>query len=113
MEAERRHRLHQYGKGECEMKLFKKIQEQRNNEMETVIKQILPANYTIESFEFDRKHFGNIIVKINSPNKHYTFVTDRGEIYCNGKMICDSSYRYFEKEDTFAKLLSVIESEVK
>ena len=95
------------------MKLFKKRQEQQNNKMVMAIKQILPANYTLVSFEFDRKHFGNIIAKINSPSKHYTFVTDRGEIYCNGKMICDSSYRYFEKEDTFPKLLSVIKSEAK
>lgn len=95
------------------MKFFKKIQEQCNNEMITAIKKILPANCTLASFEYDKKHFGNMIVKINSPSKYYTFVTDRGEIYCNDKMICDSSYRYFEKEDTFPKILSVIKSEVK
>jgi len=54
-----------------------------------------------------------MVVIINSPSKYYTFVTDRGEIYCNDKIICDGSYRYFEKEDTFPKLLSVIKSEVK
>ena len=95
------------------MKLFNKIQEKHNNEMITTIKKILPANCTLASFEYDKKHFGNMIVKISSPNKFYTFVTDRGEIHCNDKIICDSSYRYFEKEDTFPKLLSIIRSELK
>jgi len=36
------------------MNFFKKIQEQRNNEMITAIRKILPANCTLASFEYDK-----------------------------------------------------------
>ena len=94
------------------MIFFKKKSEQRKNEMSLAIEKILPTGFTLISFEYDKKHFGNMIVKIKSPNMAYTFITDRSEIYCNGKMICDSSYRYFEKEDAFPKLLSIIQNEL-
>ena len=92
---------------------FKKRMEQRNNEMVNAIIEVLPNEFNLISFDYNDKIFGNMIVKIESSNKKYTFVTDRGEIYCNGKMICDSSYRYTENEDTFLKLLSIIKTELK
>jgi len=92
--------------------IFFKKSEQQRNEMSLTIKKILPAGFTLISFEYDQKHFGNMIAKIQSASGIYTFVTDRGEIYCNDKMICDSSYHYFEKEDTFPKLLSIIKNEL-
>ena len=92
--------------------LFKKVRKNRKAEMSIAIEQILPDGCTLLLFEYDKKHFGNMIAEIQSPSKVYTFVTDRGEVYCNKKMICDSSYRYLEKEDTFSKLLSIIKNEL-
>ena len=94
------------------MNFFKKKSEQRKNEMSMAVEKILPIGFTLISFEYDKKHFGNMIVRIKSPNTVYTFITDRGEIYCDGKMICDSSYRYLEKEDTFPKLLSIMQNQL-
>ncbi len=92
---------------------FKKLKAQRKNDMLNAMKAVLPAEATLVSFEYNDKVFGNIVVKIELKKIMHTFVTDRGEIYHNGKMICDSSYRHTEKEDTFPKLLQIIKNELK
>ena len=48
--------------------------------------------------------------KIKQSGKVHTFITDRGEIYYNGEMVCDSSYRYKEKEDIFPRLIQMIKN---
>ena len=83
---------------------------------------IIPSEITIVLFEYYPKIFGNIVVELESHNSKHRFITDRGEIYHNSqmsgentwksKMCCDSSYMYFEKEDTFPKLLQVIKQEL-
>ena len=92
---------------------FKKRAEQRKNEMLEMIKAILPTNATVVSFDYYGKVFGNIVLKLEIGNDIHTFITDRGEIYHNGKMLCNSSYHYIEKEDTFPKLLQMIKQELK
>ena len=91
---------------------FKRLKEQRENDMLNALKAILPAAATLVSFDYNERVFGNIVVKIKLPKVMHTFVTDRGEIYHNGKMICDSSYHYTEKEDTFSKLIQLIKNEL-
>ncbi len=76
------------------------------------LKAILPAEATLVSFDYNEKVFGNIVVEIELAKIKHTFITDRGEIYHNGKMICDSSYLYIEKKDTFSKLLQMIKIEL-
>ena len=92
---------------------FKKRAEQRKNEMLEIIKTLLPTNATVVSFDYNEKVFGNIVLELEIGKDAHAFITDRGEIYHNGKMLCDSSYRYTEKEDTFPKLLHLIKQELK
>ena len=92
---------------------FKKRVEQRKNEMLEMIKALLPTNATVVSFDYYGKVFGNIVLKLEIGKDTHTFITDRGEIYHNGKMLCNSSYHYTEKEDTFPKLLQLIKQELK
>ena len=92
---------------------FKKRTERRKNEMLEAVKALLPANATIVSFDYYEKAFGNIVLKLETEKDIHTFITDRGEIYHNGKMLCDHSYLYIEKEDTFSKLLQLIKQELK
>jgi hypothetical protein len=88
------------------------IKEKRIKEMLEMLTDILPEEVKIISFDYNGRFFGNIIVELSVSNKKHVFVTDRGEIYHNGKLLCDSSYHYFEKQDTFSKLLQLIKSEL-
>ena len=92
---------------------FKKKVEQKRNAMLEMIKALLPTNASIVLFDYNKKFFGNIVLKLEIGKDKHTFITDRGEIYHNGKMLCDSSYHYTEKEDTFPKLLQLIKQELK
>lgn len=83
---------------------FKKQYKQQLNEMTDALKAILPAEAVLLSFSYHAKCFGNIIAEIEFNGNKHVFITDRGEICHNGKMICDSTYQ----EDTFQKLLIVI-----
>jgi hypothetical protein len=91
---------------------FKRRREQKKKEMLEMVKSILPPEATLVSFDYNKMVFGNIAVVIEVAKVKHTFTTDRGEIYHNGKMLCDSSYLYIEKEDTFSKLLQMIKKEV-
>ena len=73
----------------------------------------IATNATVVSFDYNEKVFGNIVLKLEIGKDTHTFITDRGKIYHNGKMLCDSSYHYTEKEDTFSKLLQLIKQELK
>lgn len=79
-------------------------------EMKQHIVSVLPSNAVLIDFSYDFKCFGNMIVKINHNGKSHTFITDRGEIYRNDVMLCDSSYQYIEKQDTFLKLMQMIKN---
>ena len=71
------------------------------DEMKQHIVSILPSNSTLINFIYDAKCFGNMIAKIKQNGKVHTFITDRGEIYHNDEMLCDSSYQYKEKKIHF------------
>ena len=80
------------------------------DEMKQFIISALPNDAILIDFIYDSKCFGNMIAKIKQNGKVHTFITDRGEIYHNHEMLCDSSYQYKEKEDTFPKLIQMIKS---
>ena len=92
--------------------LLKKKTEQRKKEMLETIKALLPANATVILFEYNKKAFDNLVLKLEIEKEVHTFTTERGEIYHNGKMLCDSSYHYIEKEDTFPKFLQILKQEL-
>ena len=66
---------------------FKKRVEQKKNEMFEMIKTLLPTNATVVSFDYYEKAFGNIVLKFEIGKDTHTFITDRGEIYHNGKLL--------------------------
>ena len=78
------------------------------DEMKQFIISALPSDAILVDFIYDSKCFGNMIVKIKQNKKLHTFITDRGEIYHNNVMLCDSSYQC--QEDAFFKLLQIIKS---
>ena len=48
-------------------------------------------------------------MRIKKEGKELNFVTDRGEIYCNGELLSDYEYLRKENKTTPQKLLEVIE----
>lgn len=89
---------------------FKKMREKRINEMVDMIKNVLPTGVTMISFNYDLNIFENMSVEVEYLTKCHTFKTDHGAIYHNGVMVCDGSYRYFDKQDVFVKLLETIQN---
>ena len=87
--------------------LFKK------EKMLNLLQAILPKEIKTISFAYDASCFGNIVVVLSAPDGKHMFTSDRGEIYHNGKMLCDNSYMYIEKKDTFSKMLELIKTELK
>lgn len=88
------------------------ITEQNICEMAERIRSILPSGATLVSFDRNEQFFGNLALKITLDRVTHTFVTDRGEIYHNGKLLCDSSYHKAGNDDTFLKLLQLIKREL-
>lgn len=88
--------------------IFQKKKNQEYNEMEKAIQTILPHNAKLINFEISSRYFSNMIVHIESNGIVHKFTTRRGTIYHNDQELCDSSYHYTEKEDTFPKLLEII-----
>lgn len=80
------------------------------DEMKQQIASVLLSNDSLIEFTYSVDHFGNMVVKIRRNRETHIFTTDRGEIYHNTKMLCDSSY--LDKEDTFTKLLQMISKEM-
>lgn len=66
----------------------------------------------IVSFEYFEKIFGNIVLTIEYEKVCYEFITDRGEIYMNSQLICDSSYHVKGKSDTIQKLIDVMSKRI-
>ncbi len=92
--------------------MFFKRRETQEKEMVEILRSILSAEIAIVSFEYNTKFFGNILVELSTPTGKHKFVIDRGDIYHNGIMLCNSSYLYLEKESSFSKLLKLIKSEL-
>lgn len=80
--------------------------------MIAALKAFLPDKVTLVSFDYNRKVFGNIVVKLEYEGINHTFISDRGDIIHNRKMLCDSSYQHLENIDTFQKLLQLIKREL-
>ena len=82
------------------------------DEMKQRVISILPADATLIDVSYSSKIFKNIIVTINYNGNLHTFTTNRGDIYHNNSMLCNASYQYYEREDTFSKLIEIIKSEL-
>lgn len=52
-------------------------------------------NFELIEFSYYKKIFGNIVLKIRINEKEFYFITDRGDIYCNNKLLhCVSIYHF-------------------
>lgn len=63
-------------------------------------------------YEYYQKLFGNYVIEIEFKGKNYTFIADRGEIYLDSVLLCDSSYHKAGERDVFAKLLDMVKQEL-
>lgn len=63
----------------------------------------------VTAFAYDPRAFGNIAVTVKRGKKKYAFVTDRGEIFCNGCLCCDALYHVAGEDDTHKKLAEIME----
>ena len=61
------------------------------------------------NYEYFKKIFGNIVLEIRFKEKIHVFVSDRGEIYYNGELLCNYEYLRDENKTTPQKLLELIE----
>ncbi len=66
-------------------------------------------NCELISYQYFKKIFGNIVLKIRCLENELNFVTDRGEISCNGVLLCTHEYIKKENKTTPEKLLEQIE----
>lgn len=74
-----------------------------------IINLLTKYNFEIVNFEYYKKVFGNIVLVIKNHDKKITFVTDRGDIYCEGIILCNHEYLRTGSTTTFEKLIEQIE----
>ena len=90
------------------MKLFRKKREEEEAKKRRICELVSSFGGTLLLFQYDRKAFGNMIAVVECNGQNYEFATDRGEIYCNNKFICNDTYHIAGKDDTIEKLLEII-----
>lgn len=80
---------------------------------QSIIKILSDTSYNLLSFERNHGCFGNMVAIIKLGIKKYTFVSDRGEILCNGNVAFTSDYHVAGEDDTPVYFLKVIEQLVR
>lgn len=78
-------------------------------EMEAALRGILPGDAVLVVFDRNEAFFGNMTAVIRKGSKTHTFVTDRGEIRHNKKLLCTGDYHRAGQDDTFPMLLRMIQ----
>ena len=66
-------------------------------------------NFEVIEFNYYKKIFGNIVLKIKKEEKELNFITDRGDIYCNSELLCNYDYIRKDNKKTPDKLLEMVE----
>ena len=85
-----------------------------DHEIEKSILAILSGTaYELLSFERNHEFFGNMIATIKMGKLKFSFVSDRGDIMCNGKLIFASAYHIAGEDDTPKYLIKAIEQFVR
>lgn len=83
-----------------------------NKMIDEINKFLISHNAKLLRFEVNYKAFGDLVVEIEFNNIKHLFIIDKGEIYHNQKFLCNNSYHEVDKNDTFPKLLEMIEKEL-
>ena len=86
-----------------------KAKQKKQEQYRSLLLPFLPTDATLKIFRLVKRDF---IVEIEFQGETHTFTTDNNGIYHNGTQVCDSSYHYLEKEDTFSKLIAIIKNEI-
>ncbi len=66
-------------------------------------------SYELLHFERNHMFFGNMIAKIKAGGREYCFISDRGDILCNGKVVFSSAYHIAGEDDSPKYFLKAIE----
>ena len=93
------------------MKIWKfwKHRSFREEELYKRLKSFLATyNADIVSFSYYPKIFGDIVITVDYDGSIYEFITDRGEIWCNDRCICDNSYHRAGQCDTVDQLMIIM-----
>lgn len=69
-------------------------------------------NAKVIKFEYYQKAFGDFVVEVEYNGKTHSIITDRGDIYLNAYGVCDNSYHKARQDDTFTKVLEIVEKEL-
>lgn len=90
----------------------KNIEKENQKKLDELKQILIDHNVDLINFEIFYKAFEDIITVIKFKNEVHTFTTDRGEIYYNGRPICNNSYHVTGENDTFSTLVEVIIKEL-
>lgn len=90
----------------------KNIEKENQKKLDELKQILIDHNADLINFEIFYKAFGDIIAEIKFKNEVHTFTTDRGDIYYNGRPICNNSYHVAGENDTFSTLVEVIIKEL-
>lgn len=85
-----------------------------DHQIKASILNILAGTFYELSY-FDRNHmcFGNMIVKIKIGTHIHCFISDRGDIYRNEKLVFSSDYHVAGEDDSPKYLIKAIEQFVR
>lgn len=91
-------------------KLRKIKDEALRNKINEIISE---TGYVLVVFNINYKCFGNILLKLVCENKkNIKIITDRGDIYLNGELVCDHSYHIAGFDDTPLKVIEILSKEI-
>lgn len=85
-----------------------------DQEIEKSIIAVLSGTpYALVSFKRNHEYFGNMIATIRTRKSKFNFVSDRGDIMCNDKLIFTSSYHIEGEDDSPLFLIKAIKQLVR
>lgn len=90
----------------------KKIEKENQKKLDELKQILIEHNAYLISFKIFYESFGDIVAEIKCKNEVHTFTTDRGDIYYDGRPICNNSYHVAGENDTFSTLIEVIIKEL-
>ena len=85
---------------------------EQNDRIADRIRSILPANAELVSCDRNEACFGNLIVKIKCGDRVHTFLTDRGEISCDNRVLWAPTIGGEGEDDTISLLVELIKNEL-
>lgn len=85
-----------------------------DHQIEAYILNLLKGTpYELLCFKRDQIFFGNMVTKIKTGNRVYTFIADRGDIFCDDRIVFTSAYHVAGEDDSPKYLIKAIEQLIK